>query len=71
MKVANRREEIDVSAEYIALQYKAGELAFTNDFDQAGHLQLSNVMRESRGTHAVGSVQSGAGRRSFARRDLP
>jgi hypothetical protein len=28
-------------------------------------------MRDSRGAHAVGSLQPGAGRRFFARRDLP
>ncbi len=43
---SNRREAIDVSAEYIALEYEAGELALTNAFDQARHLQLFNVMRE-------------------------
>jgi hypothetical protein len=26
-------------------------------FDQAGHLQLFNVMRENCGAHAVGSLQ--------------
>jgi hypothetical protein len=39
------------------LEYEAGELAFTNDFDQARHLQLFNVMRESRGAHVVDSAQ--------------
>jgi len=43
---SNRREAIDVSAEYIALEYEAGELALTNAFDQARHLQLFNVRRE-------------------------
>jgi hypothetical protein len=52
----NLREVIDVDAEYIALEDEAGEPAFTDDFDQAGLLQLFNVMRQSRGTHAVGSV---------------
>ena len=52
----NLREVIGVDAEYIALEDEAGELAFTNDFDQAGHLQLFYVMRQSRGTHAVGST---------------
>jgi hypothetical protein len=50
---------------------RLANLAFANDFDQAGHLQLFNVMREGRGAHTVGSLQLGAGRRIFARRDLP
>ena len=53
------------------MEYEAGELAFTNDFNQAGHLQLFNMMRESRGAHAVDLVQPGGGRRAFAGRDLP
>jgi hypothetical protein len=52
----NLREVIDVDAEYIALEDEAGELAFTNDFDQAGHLQLFNVMRQSRGLQAAISL---------------
>ena len=38
--MVNRREAIKVSDQYFALEYEAGELALTNDFDQAGHLQL-------------------------------
>ena len=45
-----------MSAQYIVLEYEASELAITNDFDQADHLQLFNVMREmwrSRGGFAA------------------
>jgi hypothetical protein len=34
------------------------------DFDPASHLQLFNLMRESRGARAMGSLQPGAWRRS-------
>jgi hypothetical protein len=34
------------------------------DFDPASHLQLFNLMRESRGARAMGSLQAGAWRRS-------
>jgi len=34
------------------------------DFDRASHLQLFNLMRESRGAHAMGSLRPGAWGRS-------
>jgi hypothetical protein len=55
-------------SEYIAFEYDARALVLTSDFDQAGHLQLFNVMREGRGAHAVGLAQPGARRRFFAPR---
>jgi hypothetical protein len=38
--VVNRREAIKVSVQCLALEYGAGKLALTDDFDQAGLLQL-------------------------------
>ena len=66
----NFRESIQVGAQYIALEEEAGERAFTKNFDQAGRLQLFNVMGESRGAHEVDFLQLFARRRFPVRPDL-
>jgi hypothetical protein len=47
-----------------------GEFPFTNNLDQAGRLQLFNVMGEGRGAYTVNLMQFGAGRRVAACPDL-
>src|ERR1700686_407075 len=61
---------LQVSPQNLALQDEVGELAFTNNLDQTGHLQLFHVMRKCRGAHTVDLVQFGAGRRVTTCTDL-
>jgi hypothetical protein len=52
------------------LEYDARALAFTNDINQACRPQLFNVMRESRGAHAVGLTQLDVGHGLSGRGDF-
>lgn len=66
----NFRESVQVGAQYVALEDEVHELAFANDMDQAGRLQLFDVMREGRGAYVVGLVQDAAGTRVVGGPDL-
>ena len=57
----NFRESAQVGAQNVALKDEIHELALANDLDQAGRLQLFDVMREGRGTHVMGLRQDVAG----------
>ena len=48
------RELSQVGVEYVAIEDQVGALALADDLDQAGRLQLLDVMRDGRGAHAVG-----------------
>jgi len=57
---SNLREPLQVGAQSIALQEKVHELALANDLDEAGRLQLLDMMGEGGGAYGVGLVQDAA-----------
>ena len=64
------REPIQVRAQDVALEDQVGALALADDLDQAGRLQLLDVMGDRRRAHAVRLVQDAAGHRARVGPDL-
>src|SRR5260370_4588043 len=64
------RQPVEISAQYPALQDKICELAFAEDFDQAGGLEFLDVMGQGRGANAQALVQGAARRRGVVLADL-
>ena len=63
-------EPVHVGPENVSLQDKVGELAFTDNLDQAGRFQLLYMMGDSCRAYRVRFVQLGAGCRPSAGSDL-
>jgi hypothetical protein len=63
-------ELLEVGVEDVALQGEAGELALALDVDEAGVLQLLDVVGEGRGADVVGGMEGAAGHGVGAGADL-
>jgi hypothetical protein len=63
-------ELLEVGAEDFALQGETGELALAPDVDEAGVLELLDVVGEGGGADVVGSLQGAAGHGVCAGADL-
>src|SRR5260370_36537493 len=64
------RQSVEIGAQYPALQDKVCELAFAEDIDQAGGLEVLDVMGQGRSANALALVQGAARPRGLVRADL-
>src|SRR5437016_762848 len=64
------RQPIEIGAQNRALEDEVCELAFADDLDQAGGLELLDVMGEGRGADALALVHGLAWSRIVVRPDL-
>src|SRR5712671_7340501 len=64
------RQPVEIGAQDPALQDKVCELAFAKDLDQAGGLELLDVMGQGRGADALALMHDAARRRGGVLADL-
>src|ERR1700730_14461453 len=64
------RQPVEIGLQCPAFQDEVCELAIAEDLDQAGGLELLDVMGQGRGTNALALVQRAAGRWSVMLHDL-